>query len=121
MKSLDDERSLMDRMQRPYVKEHAARLKDPDQYEGFRRMSNEFGEGIHVILGLKGGKAEEQSLRFDKSKFSADEARRWLADHDYEVVKFEPAIEEKAMDEQQVDIEEVVSGKIRLILISMSR
>jgi len=105
MKSLD-ERAWTE--ERPYVKEHAARLKDPDQYQGFRRLNNEFGDGIHVILGLKDGEAEEQSLRFDKSKFTADEARRWLADHDYEVIKFEPAIEEKAMDEQQIDIEEVV-------------
>ena len=115
MKSLDDnERAWTD--ERPYVKEHAARLKDPDQYEGFRRMNNEFGEGIHVILGLKGGKAEEQSLRFDKSKFTADEARQWLEDHDYNVIKFEPAIEEKAMDEQQVDIEEVIEREESLDL-----
>jgi HK97 family phage major capsid protein/HK97 family phage prohead protease len=113
MKSLD-ERAWTE--ERPYVKEHAARLKDPDQYQGFRRMNNEFGEGIHVILGLKDGKAEEQSLRFDKSKFTADEARRWLADHDYDVIKFEPAIEEKAMDEQQIDIEEVVEREDSLDL-----
>jgi HK97 family phage major capsid protein/HK97 family phage prohead protease len=93
-----DERDYQIEDERPYTKEHAARLKDPSEYQGFRRMNDEFGDGIHLILGLKGGEAEEQSLRFDKSKFSADEAREWLADHDYEVIKFEPAVEERAME-----------------------
>ena len=73
-------------------------------------MNDEFGDGIHLILGLKDGEAEEQSLRFDKSKFSADEAREWLADHDYEVIKFEPAVEERAMDVETDIVDEVREG-----------
>lgn len=92
-----DERSYEDA--RPYPNEHAARITDPDQYQGFRRMNDELGDGIHIVLGLKEGQSEIQSIRFSKSKYSADEARKWLADNDYEVIKFEPAIEEKAMDD----------------------
>jgi len=98
-----DERSGGPYEERPYVKEHAARLRDPDQFDGFRRVNDEFGDGIHVILGLKDGEAEEQSLRFEKAKWTAEEARKWLDDNDYEVIKFEPAIEEKAMERAEAD------------------
>jgi len=98
-----DERSGGLYEDRPYVKEHAARLQDPDQFDGFRRVNDEFGDGIHVILGLKDGEAEEQSLRFEKAKWTAEEARKWLDDNDYEVIKFEPAIEEKAMERAEAD------------------
>jgi len=115
MKSIDeDERSYEDA--RPYTKEHAARLKDPDDYQGFRRMNNELGTGIHIILGLKDGSSEIQSIRFDKDKFTADEAKAWLRERDYNVIKFEPALEEKAMDEKQIDVEEVIEREESLDL-----
>jgi len=40
---------------------------------------------------VKGGKAEPQSIRFDKDKFTAAEARAWLKKHDYSSAGFEPA------------------------------
>lgn len=103
-----DERSYEDA--RPYTKEHAARIKDPDQYEGFRRMNNELGDGIHIILGLKGGESEIQAIRFDKSKYSVDEAKAWLRDNDYSVIKFEPAIEEKSME----SVERAEPGSVKV-------
>jgi HK97 family phage major capsid protein/HK97 family phage prohead protease len=61
---------------------------------------------------LLDGQSELQSIRFDKTKWSVDEAQQWLAENDYSVLKFEPAIEEKAMEDQQVDIEEVVEAAV---------
>jgi len=43
---------------RPYPNEHAARLKDPDQYDSFRRVNDEFASGIDAIYGIKDGTTE---------------------------------------------------------------
>lgn len=111
--SLDDRSEEMYES-RPYPNEHAARIQNPDKYQGFRRMNDELGDGIHIVLGLLDGQSELQSIRFDKTKWSVDEAQQWLAENDYSVLKFEPAIEEKAMEEQQVDIEEVVEAAVEV-------
>jgi len=87
-------------LQAPYANEHAARLKDPDQYKRFRRENDKFGTGIHAIWGIKdeGGKevVELQAIRFDASKFTEAQARAWLKDHDHHPIFFEPASPEKA-------------------------
>jgi len=79
----------------PYPNEHAGRINDPGKYERIRRENDKFGEGIHAIWGItkNGGeeKTELQSLRFDKKKFSPDEAKKWLKEHDYPTGSFEPA------------------------------
>jgi len=76
----------------PYKGEHAARLKDPDQYESFRRENDKFGAGVHAIWGITAdGKAELQAIRFDAKKFSVAEAKKWLQEHDHKPLLFEPA------------------------------
>lgn len=84
----------------PFPNEHAARILDPDQFDSFRRANDEGGDGIHFIFGIRekdGEKISEvQSIRFDSSKFSASEARAWLADHDFEPLEFEEATGEEA-------------------------
>lgn len=76
----------------PYPNEHAARLKDPAQYERFRRENDKFGEGIHAIWGIKAdGTVELQAIRFDKERFTPEQARKWLKEHDYSPLEFEPA------------------------------
>jgi len=81
----------------PLPREHAARLKDPDRYERFRRENDKFGAGIHAIWGItEDGKAELQSVRFDAKKFTPAEAKAWLKEHDYKPIRFEPASGEKA-------------------------
>jgi len=93
---------------RPYPNEHAARVRDPANYDDFRRINNELGDGIHIIVGYNEEGSEIQSIRFDKTMWSEDEARQWLSDNDWEVLEFEPAIEEKAMtDEIEVTQEEM--------------
>jgi HK97 family phage major capsid protein len=78
----------------PYPNEHAARLKDPAQYDEFRRENNKFGDGIHAIWGIKTKpkrKAELQAIRFDAKKWTVAAAKKWLKDHGYKPIAFEPA------------------------------
>lgn len=96
-----DDRSF--EMGRPYPNEHAARINDPDKYEDFRRVNDELGDGIDVIYGLLASGGEIQSIRFDKLKWSVDDAKAWLDDHDYTVIEFEPAMEERDMERAEAD------------------
>jgi len=76
----------------PYPNEHAARLKNPGKYKRFRRENDKFGSGIDAIWGItQDNKVELQAIRFDASKFTAAEAKKWLADHDYSPIRFEAA------------------------------
>lgn len=75
----------------PYPNEHAARMAEPDQFDKMRRENGKFGEGIDVIWGINGGKTEIQAIRFDKEKFTPEEAKTWLKEHDYKPIEFEPA------------------------------
>ena len=84
------ERSAVE-MERPYPNEHAARLKDPGQYDSLRRVNDEGGNGVDFIYGIKEGTTEVQAIRFRSSVFTAAEARTWLADHDFDPIEFEEA------------------------------
>lgn len=77
--------------QRPYPNEHAARLKDPEQYDRLRRVNDEGGKGIDFIYGIKDNTLEVQAIRFDASLFSPSEAKIWLSEHDFEPIAFEEA------------------------------
>ena len=83
--------------ERPYPNEHAARLRDPDQYDSFRRSNDRGGNGIDFIFGINDGEdgADLQSIRFRLSEFTASEARDWLSENDYEVLEFEEATGER--------------------------
>jgi|GEM_PF-162326 len=87
---------------RPYPNEHAARLRDPGQYDRFRRRNNAAGKGVDFIFGIKEGEsgAELQAIRFKLSEFSAAEARAWLRERDYEPIEFEEATGERSKVEQ---------------------
>lgn len=79
----------------PFPNEHAARQNDPKKYETFRRGTLPGAPaGVSVIWGIRNvyGKrtSEIQSLRFDRTKFSVDEAKKWLKDHNFKT-SIEPA------------------------------
>lgn len=84
--------------ERPYPNEHACRLKDPKQYDSFRRKKRkaENGKEYSIIFGIKGTgankKSEEQAYRYDKDVWSASEAGSHCKKHDG---KFEPAAPKK--------------------------
>lgn len=85
---------------RPYPNEHACRLKDPKQYDSFGRGKRkaENGKEYSIIFGIKGSgknkKSEEQAYRYDKTVWSASEARSHCKKHDG--IRFEPASEKTA-------------------------
>lgn len=88
-----------------YPNEHAARINNPDKYEKFRRENNKFGEGIDVIWGItKDGKTEVQAIRFDAKKFTVEEAKKWLKDHDYNPIEFVPASGKSKAKAQNINI-----------------
>lgn len=79
----------------PYPNEHAARLRDPDEFVRIVQLWEE--DGIRALGGpLKDapdGPTELQSLRFDADKWSVEDAKRWLEEHNYTPIAFEPAAE----------------------------
>jgi len=85
----------------PFPNEHAARLKDPEQYDSFARKNNEGGEGIDFIYGIKDGVSELQAIRFDKTRFTTQESKAWLKSHDFEPILFEEASERKIMSDEE--------------------
>ncbi len=94
---------------RPYPNEHAARLADPDRFDGFRRDNDAGGDGIDFIFGLMDdGPSELQSIRFDSSLYSMAAARAWLSEREFDVIEFEEATEGRNVqqDEQPEVIEE---------------
>jgi hypothetical protein len=91
----------------PFPNEHAARQTDPGQYKEFRRGSPKgFPAGIDAIFGIKGeGQnrvSEIQSLRFDKTKWTPEAAKKWLKDHDFKTT-LEAAAEPKKKTEVEKD------------------
>lgn len=89
-------------MERPYPNEHAARLRDPGQYDRFRRRNDAGGKGVDFIFGIKEGEdgAELQAIRFKLSEFTAAEARAWLSEREYDPLEFEEATGERSKVEQ---------------------
>jgi HK97 family phage major capsid protein/HK97 family phage prohead protease len=89
IKALQDKSAV--KAERPYPNEHAARLKDPDQYDSLRRENDAGGLGIDFIYGIKENTSEIQAIRFRSSQYSPTEARQWLDDHGYDPIEFEEA------------------------------
>ena len=83
------------RLLEPYPNEHAQRVEDPKRFIQDRIRRKEIAPGVWIITGPKiggSGSYEVQAYRFDAKKFTAEQARQWLKDHD--VVSryaFEPA------------------------------
>lgn len=95
--------------ERPYPNEHAARITDPAKYEEFRREVDAGDAGIDFIYGIVDNTSEIQSIRFDADRHTEAEALEWLAEHDFDPVKFEPAIGERGdeMEERHIiDVQE---------------
>lgn len=80
--------------ERPYANEHAARIKDPRQYDSFRRRNNGGGRGVDYIFGIKDGTSEIQAIRFRTQFYTVAEAKAWLKRNNFEPIEFEPATEE---------------------------
>lgn len=78
----------------PYPNEHSARMIDPEKFEqdSFRRKN--IAPGVDIILGKLKGETSmmTQTYRFDSKKFTPDEAKKWLTEHDIKNIGFEAAL-----------------------------
>lgn len=85
----------------PYPNEHSARIIEPSKFQqdSFRRKN--IADGIDIIIGrLKGETTTTtQAYRFDKEKFTAAEAKKWLKDHDVDYIEFEAASDKSSNNE----------------------
>jgi len=81
----------------PYANEHAARLRRPSDF--LRIVELWASKGIRALGGpLKSkpqGGTVEQAIRFKADQWSVAEARKWLKEHDYKPIMFEPATGDK--------------------------
>lgn len=104
----DDERAE----NRPYPGEHAARIRDPEEFDSFSRRNDEGGEGVDFVYGVKGDTVLVQSIRFDADIFTVEQAQEWLDRNDFEPLLFEPA--DQASDERGAVIasSHILEGKM---------
>lgn len=81
----------------PYPNEHAARIRNPNDFEPDSFRSKRIAKGIRIILGkLKGSdKMTAQAYRFDASQYTEEEAKKWLKEHGIKYISFEPASKSK--------------------------
>jgi hypothetical protein len=99
----------------PYANEHAARLREPDE---FVRIVQLWGndEGVRALGGpLKSnpdGPTVEQAIRFDSSRWTVAEARAWLKKHGCKPIRFEPATGGKKAVEHHLSQEEELPREV---------
>lgn len=85
----------------PYPNEHALRLQDPKKFDEFRSTSGgklfnkvDVPKSVRIIWGHPKGANKgvfvPQALRFPTKSFTADEAKKWVKDHEMKGT-FEPA------------------------------
>lgn len=78
----------------PYLSEHAVRLQEPERYTRFRREPDKFGQGIDAIWGITAdGVVELQALRFDATRYTIEDVQQFVAEHNLQPLKIEPAQE----------------------------
>lgn len=82
---------------RPYPNEHAARLKEPGQFDEFRRENDAGGPGVDFIYGIKAGVSELQAVRFDAKQHTPAQAKKWLEDNNYDAMEFEEATGDRGL------------------------
>ena len=75
----------------PLPQYHAARPFPPEKCSKFRMKDLTDGVSAVVCQPKGGGGWEIQSVRFDKTKFTPQEARDWLKKHDFSSADFEEA------------------------------
>lgn len=78
----------------PYTKEHAARIRNPQLFANIVTLQT-LSNGIRIIGGaLKSnpkGSGKTQAYRFPKKRFTIEQAKKWLKDHNIKYISFEPA------------------------------
>ena len=76
----------------PYKQEHTARQIDPSEFEEFRRyVPKGAPAGLTMILGIKEGESEVQSIRADADQLTPTQFRDWLERHKFSSDQLEEA------------------------------
>jgi len=85
----------------PFKSEHSARQLEPSMFDGFKRVHEEpVPDGIDFIYGIKpDGSSQIQSVRADAEKWTVEDFRAWLIEHELTDEHLEPAAEEAEADE----------------------
>lgn len=91
----------------PYPNVHSGRVRNPDDFIEKSYRTKQIAPGISIIVAkLKSdgnkGPMTGQAYRFDKDKFTADEAKKWLKKNKIKTILFEPAVQQAK--EATVDI-----------------
>lgn len=77
----------------PYPNFHAARVRDPDDFEWIKVLKH-LPNGAMIYGGkLKNSSSGTvtQAIRFPRAKFSAAQSRQWMKEHNEKVILFEEA------------------------------
>jgi ferritin len=86
--------SIMIESAKPYPNFHAARVRDPKDFEHIVVLTT-LPNGIMIYGGpLKSdpsGPTKPQAYRFPRDKFTIKEAKKWLKDHNIDYLFIEPA------------------------------
>lgn len=79
----------------PRINFHSARTKDPGRFQNIVTLKT-LPNGIHILGGKLRGETttSEQSFLFPKGRFTPEEARKWMKDHDNPFTSFEKATED---------------------------
>lgn len=80
----------------PFPNEHAARVRKPSDFVAKSFRSADIKDGIRVITGTlkRTGRRANQTYRFDRRKFTPQQARNWLRSRKISFILFEKAINE---------------------------
>ena len=78
------------------------RQTPPSGYDHYARK--DIGDGISLVLGIKGGKSETQALRFTKPKWDVEKVKTWISAHSqYHMAEAEdPAPETDENENQEI-------------------
>ncbi len=89
--------------------EHAATLRNADDFARLRRVNDRLGQGIDVVFGFQTGDddGEIQSIKFRVEEFTEAEARRWLEDSEFEIIEFEAATPRQAASVETCELGEI--------------
>lgn len=98
----------------PYPNEHAARVRDPGDFQADSFRRKEAAPGVSIVMGkLKGGNGAmtAQTYRFDTKKFTEAQAKKWLADNKVGFKSFEAAAEAKKAEAsaRPLDVPEAIT------------
>lgn len=111
----EEDQSLFDKLVNfvtsffPYPNEHAARVRDPGDFQKDSFARKKITTGVQLIIGKLQGQdsTTAQAYRFSIDHFSASEAKAWLKKNDVKYISFEPASKQVSQNKEDEMSEEL--------------